>query len=147
MPAHNRRTCISSSKMIKDAWFFCWVFFFSHDNLKERLLTDEHTKGKEALVPFGRVLQKPYDKYAKPLSNPASRLFGIVKCVKAMFTLPVTPEYRGHGGGWQYNKMRVLTTLRNQAETCNQDWKAQLGYLSKVEKWCFVKRVDEHGHS
>lgn len=41
--------------------------------------------------------------------------------VKAMFTLPVTPEYRGHGGGWQYNKMRVLTTLRNQAETCNQD--------------------------
>lgn len=101
--------------------FLLSFFFFSHDNLKERLLTDEHTKGKEALVPFGRVLQKPYDKYAKPLSNPASRLFGIVKCVKAMFTLPVTPEYRGHGGGWQYNKMRVLTTLRNQAETCNQD--------------------------
>lgn len=38
-----------------------------------------------------------------------------------MFTLPVTPEYGGHGGGWQYNKMTVLTPLRSQAATYNQE--------------------------
>lgn len=60
----------------------------------------------------------------------------------------VTPECRGRGGGWQYNKMTVLTALRSRAEGCNQEKKKHGAGLSfRGGEVMFCQGVGERGHS
>lgn len=93
------------------------------------------------------MFQKLLDKYAKPFSNTANRLLELSNVSKRCLRYLVTPEYRGHGSGWQYNKMTVLTTLGSRAETCNQEEKAQGWVIFQRRRSDVLSGVGKHGHS